>query len=303
MANLKELKNQIDSVRSTRKITQAMKMVAASKLRRAQESAESARPYSEKISKIMSSLAISMKDSDVALDLLLGNKDTSVHIIIAVTSDRGLCGGFNSSIVKAVKNKVKDLKEKNLDFKIICLGKKGADILMGIFGDNVISSENINDKNSYTLSEDISALLVKKLDNKEFWTCSVIYNQFKSAISQIVTEQSLIPCTIDSEEDENSQDGEINFEFEPDEKGILSELLPKNLSIQIYKAILESGAGEQGARMAAMDNATRKAGEKIDGMKKYAAASLFGQEPESTEEPAAELETEVDQEPEEEEDA
>ena len=264
MANLKELKNQIDSVRSTRKITQAMKMVAASKLRRAQESAESARPYSEKISKIMSSLAISMKDSDVALDLLLGNKDTSVHIIIAVTSDRGLCGGFNSSIVKAVKNKVKDLKEKNLDFKIICLGKKGADILMGLFGDNVISSENINDKNSYTLSEDISALLVKKLDNKEFGTCSVIYNQFKSAISQIVTEQSLIPCTIDSEEDKNSQDGEINFEFEPDEKGILSELLPKNLSIQIYKAILESGAGEQGARMAAMDTATRNAGEMID---------------------------------------
>ena len=264
MANLKELKNQIDSVRSTRKITQAMKMVAASKLRRAQESAESARPYSEKISKIMSSLAISMKDSDVALDLLLGNKDTSVHIIIAVTSDRGLCGGFNSSIVKAVKNKVKDLKEKNLDFKIICLGKKGADILMGLFGDNVISSENINDKNSYTLAEDISALLVKQLDNKEFGTCSVIYNQFKSAISQIVTEQSLIPCTIESGEDENSQDGEINFEFEPDEKGILSELLPKNLSIQIYKAILESGAGEQGARMAAMDNATRNAGEMID---------------------------------------
>ena len=264
MANLKELKNQIDSVRSTRKITQAMKMVAASKLRRAQESAESARPYSEKISKIMSSLAISMKDSDVALDLLLGNKDNSVHIIIAVTSDRGLCGGFNSSIVKAVKNKVKDIKEKNLDFKIICLGKKGADILTGLFGDNVISSENINDKNSYTLSEDISALLVKKLDNKEFGTCSVIYNQFKSAISQIVTEQSLIPCTIDSEEDKNSQDGEINFEFEPDEKGILSELLPKNLSIQIYKAILESGAGEQGARMAAMDNATRNAGEMID---------------------------------------
>ena len=264
MANLKELKNQIDSVRSTRKITQAMKMVAASKLRRAQESAESARPYSEKISKIMLSLALSMKDSDVALDLLLGNKDTSLHIIIAVTSDRGLCGGFNSSIVKAVKNKVKDLKEKNLDFKIICLGKKGADILTGLFGDNVISSENINDKNSYSLAEDISALLVKKLDNKEFGTCSVIYNQFKSAISQIVTEQSLIPCTIESEEDKNSQDREINFEFEPDEKGILSELLPKNLSIQIYKAILESGAGEQGARMAAMDNATRNAGEMID---------------------------------------
>lgn len=264
MANLKELKNQIDSVRSTRKITQAMKMVAASKLRRAQESAESARPYSEKIAKIMSSLAAGMKDSEVSLDLLLGNKDNTTHIIIAVTSDRGLCGGFNSSIVKAVKNKVKELHDKNLDYKIICIGKKGADILKGAYGNNVISTENINDKNSYTLAEDISNLLVKKLDEKEYGSCSVIFNQFKSAISQIVTEQSLIPCSMESDDDDNDQENLINFEFEPDEKEILSELLPKNLAIQIYKAILESGAGEQGARMAAMDNATRNAGEMID---------------------------------------
>lgn len=264
MANLKELKNQIDSVRSTRKITQAMKMVAASKLRRAQESAESARPYSEKIAKIMSSLAAGMKDSEVSLDLLLGNKDNTTHIIIAVTSDRGLCGGFNSSIVKAVKNKVKELQDKNLDYKIICIGKKGADILKGAYGNTVISAENINDKNSYTLAEDISNLLVKKLDEKEYGSCSVIFNQFKSAISQIVTEQSLIPCSMESDDDDNDQENLINFEFEPDEKEILSELLPKNLAIQIYKAILESGAGEQGARMAAMDNATRNAGEMID---------------------------------------
>ena len=264
MANLKELKNQIDSVRSTRKITQAMKMVAASKLRRAQESAESARPYSEKIAKIMSSLAAGMKDSEVSLDLMLGNKYNKTHIIIAVTSDRGLCGGFNSSIVKAVKNKVKELQDKNLDYKIICIGKKGADILKGAYGNNVISAENINDKNSYTLAEDISNLLVKKLDEKEYGSCSVIFNQFKSAISQIVTEQSLIPCSMESDDDDNNQENLINFEFEPDEKEILSELLPKNLAIQIYKAILESGAGEQGARMAAMDNATRNAGEMID---------------------------------------
>ena len=264
MANLKELKNQIDSVRSTRKITQAMKMVAASKLRRAQDNAESARPYSEKISNIMASLASGMKDSDISLDLLLGNKDNATHIIIAVTSDRGLCGGFNSSIVKAVKNKVKELKDMNVDFKIICIGKKGADVLKGSFGENVITAENINDKNSYDLAEDVSNELVKKLDNKEFGTCSVIYNQFKSVISQIVTEQSLIPCSIDSDEDKNDHENAINFEFEPDEKEILSDLLPKNLAIQIYKAILESGAGEQGARMAAMDNATRNAGEMID---------------------------------------
>ena len=264
MANLKELKNQIDSVRSTRKITQAMKMVAASKLRRAQDNAESARPYSEKIANIMASLASGMKDNDISLDLLLGNKDNATHIIIAVTSDRGLCGGFNSSIVKAVKNKVKELTDMNTDFKIICIGKKGADVLKGSFGENVITAENINDKSSYDLAEDVSNELVKKLDNKEFGTCSVIYNQFKSVISQIVTEQSLIPCSIDSDEDKNDHENAINFEFEPDEKEILSDLLPKNLAIQIYKAILESGAGEQGARMAAMDNATRNAGEMID---------------------------------------
>jgi F-type H+-transporting ATPase subunit gamma len=264
MANLKELKNKIDSVKSTRKITEAMKMVAASKLRRAQESAESARPYSVKIAKIMSSLALGMKDSDISLDLLLGNKDDSTHIIIAVTSDRGLCGGFNSSIVKAVKNKVQELKALNSDYKIICIGKKGADVLKGFFGDNVIKVETINDKNSYTLAEDIANELVKQLDDKQFGTCSVIFNQFQSVISQIVTEQSLIPCSIDSKNDENDQDNKINFEFEPDEKEILSELLPKNLAIQIYKSILESGAGEQGARMAAMDNATRNAGEMID---------------------------------------
>jgi F-type H+-transporting ATPase subunit gamma len=268
MSNLKALKNKIDSVSSTKKITLAMKMVAASKLRRAQESAESARPYSDKIAKIMSSLASSLKDSEVSLDLLLGNKKSSIHLIIAVTSDRGLCGGFNSSIVRAVKHKVKELKDANTEFRIICIGKKGSDVLKGVYGESVIISNTINDKNTFTLAEDISIELVKKLDGNEFGTCSVIYNQFKSVISQIVREQSLIPCKINIEKDENKKDNNIvNFEFEPDEKEILSELLPKNLAIQIYKAILESGAGEQGARMAAMDNATRNAGEMIDKLK------------------------------------
>jgi len=268
MSNLKALKNKIDSVSSTKKITLAMKMVAASKLRRAQESAESARPYSDKIAKIMSSLASSLKDSEVSLDLLLGNKKSSIHLIIAVTSDRGLCGGFNSSIVRAVKHKVKELKDADTEFRIICIGKKGADVLKGVFGDSIIISNTINDKNTFALAEDISSELVKKLEGNEFGTCSVIYNQFKSVISQIVREQSLIPCSINIEENENKEDSNIlNFEFEPDEKEILSELLPKNLAIQIYKAILESGAGEQGARMAAMDNATRNAGEMIDKLK------------------------------------
>ncbi len=267
MPNLKELKNKIDSVRSTRKITQAMKMVAASKLRRAQDTAEAARPYSEKMAKIMSSLSNSMEDSESSPDLLLGKKDNKTHLILAVTSDRGLCGGFNSSIVKAVKNKVLELEKDNIKFKIICIGRKGFDVLKGLYEENVIMNSNISVKNGYELSEQIGKEVILRFEKDEYGSCSIIYNKFKSAISQIVSEQSIIPCLIsDESEDDKENDNSlgINFEFEPDESEILADLLPKNISVQIYKAILESGAGEQGARMAAMDNATRNAGEMID---------------------------------------
>ena len=267
MPNLKELKNKIDSVRSTRKITQAMKMVAASKLRRAQDTAEAARPYSEKMAKIMSSLSNSMADSENSPELLLGKKDNTTHLLLAVTSDRGLCGGFNSSIVKAVKNKVLELEKMNINFKIICIGRKGFDVLKGLYAENIIMNTNISVKNGYELSEKVANEVISRFEKDEYGSCSIIYNKFKSAISQIVTEQSIIPCTIsdeNSEEEENNEDLAANFEFEPDEAEILSDLLPKNISVQIYKTILESGAGEQGARMAAMDNATRNAGEMID---------------------------------------
>ena len=267
MPNLKELKNKIDSVRSTRKITQAMKMVAASKLRRAQDTAEAARPYSEKMAKIMSSLSNSMEDSESSPDLLLGKKDNKTHLILAVTSDRGLCGGFNSSIVKAVKNKVLELEKDNIKFKIICIGRKGFDVLKSLYEENVIMNSNISVKNGYELSEQIGKEVILRFEKDEYGSCSIIYNKFKSAISQIVSEQSIIPCLIsDEREDDKENDNSlgINFEFEPDESEILADLLPKNISVQIYKAILESGAGEQGARMAAMDNATRNAGEMID---------------------------------------
>ncbi len=264
MPNLKELKNKIDSVRSTRKITQAMKMVAASKLKRAQDSAEAARPYSEKMAKIMSSLSKAMSDSENSPELLVGKKDNKTHLIIAVTSDRGLCGGFNSSIVKAVKNKVLDLEKNSFGFKIICIGKKGFDVLKGFYGDQVIMNSNINVKNGYDLSEEIGKEIITRFEQNEYGNCSIIYNKFKSAISQIVTEQHIIPCVISDEKVEDEKNIDINFEFEPDEAEILSYLLPKNISVQIYKAVLESGAGEQGARMAAMDNATRNAGEMID---------------------------------------
>ena len=264
MSNLKELKNKIDSVRSTRKITQAMKMVAASKLKRCQEVAESARPYSYRMEKIVSSVAQSMSDNDMSPELLVGKKDNKNHLIIAVTSDRGLCGGFNSSIVKAVNNKINELKKESKNYKIVCIGKKGSDVLKGIYTENVILNTNINIKNGYDLAEEIGEEVINKFNSNEYGTCSIIFNKFKSVISQIVTEQSMIPCEISPEEKDDDIEKDFNFEFEPDENTILSDLLPKNISVQIYKAICESGAGEQGARMAAMDNATRNAGEMID---------------------------------------
>ena len=264
MANLKDLRNRIDSVKSTRKITQAMKMVAASKLRRAQEVAESARPYSEKLSNIMSSLNLSLKDSEISPAMLKGNLDNKIKLILVVTSDRGLCGAFNSSIVRKVKNQIVELESENISTKLICIGKKGAEILKNIYGEKVISTFEVTGKenNLFNLADKIGSEIIQRFENDEFGSCSIIYNRFQSAISQIVTEQSIIPCEI--HEVEESEDENVFFEFEPEEHILLDELLPKNISIQMYKSILESNAGEQGARMAAMDNATRNAGEMID---------------------------------------
>ena len=264
MANLKDLRNRIDSVKSTRKITQAMKMVAASKLRRAQEVAESARPYSEKLSNIMSSLNLSLKDSEISPAMLKGNLDNKIKLILVVTSDRGLCGAFNSSIVRKVKNQIVELESENISTKLICIGKKGAEILKNIYGEKVISTFEITGKenNLFNLADKIGSEIIQRFENDEFGSCSIIYNRFQSAISQIVTEQSIIPCEI--HEVKESEDENVFFEFEPEEHILLDELLPKNISIQMYKSILESNAGEQGARMAAMDNATRNAGEMID---------------------------------------
>ena len=264
MASLKDLRNRIDSVKSTRKITQAMKMVAASKLRRAQEVAESARPYSEKLSNIMSSLNLSLKDSEISPAMLKGNLDNKIKLILVVTSDRGLCGAFNSSIIRKVKNQVVELESENISTKLICVGRKGTEILKNIYGDKVISTFEVtgNQNNLFNLADKIGSEIIKRFENDEFGSCSIIYNRFQSAISQIVTEQSIIPCEIHEVED--SEDENVFFEFEPEEHILLNELLPKNISIQMYKSILESNAGEQGARMAAMDNATRNAGEMID---------------------------------------
>ena len=264
MANLKDLRNRIDSVRSTRKITQAMKMVAASKLRRAQDKAEAARPYSEKLSKILSSLAIFIEDSELSHLMITGNGNNKTKLLVVVTSDRGLCGAFNSSIVRKVKNKITELEASKIPVKLICIGRKGSEVLRNSYSEKVISSYEISvtDKSSYSLAETVGSEIMRRFELGEFGSCSIYYNKFKSVISQVVTEQSIIPY--ESENIEEPKEENIFFEFEPDEQSILSELLPKNISIQIYKSILESGAGEQGARMAAMDNATRNAGEMID---------------------------------------
>ena len=264
MANLKDLRNRIDSVSSTKKITQAMKMVAASKLRRAQDIAEAARPYAEKLSKIMSSLAFSLKDSDLSPLMLKGNNNNKTKLLIVVTSDRGLCGAFNSSIVRNVKNKISELETNNIPVKLLCIGRKGSEVLKNNFQGKIINTYEISasGKTLFNLAETVSSEIIKRFELDEFGSCLIYYNRFKSVISQIATEQSIIPYEVENLEE--SKEENVFFEFEPEEQAILSDLLPKNISTQLYKSILESGAGEQGARMAAMDNATRNAGEMID---------------------------------------
>lgn len=267
MPSLKDLRTRIDSVKSTRKITQAMKMVAASKLRKAQEAAERGRLYSDNMHELVTDLAVTNNSNH---PLLSDNKDSNKFLLVAITADRGLCGAFNSSIVKAVKNKLIELEKKGNKVDIYCIGTKGYESLKVIFPHHDIfkmDNENIGEI-TYNDINKIGIDILKKFYNKDFDTCYLYYSFFKSVISQIVTEQTLIPYTVESKID-NLEDEENIFEYEPDEEVILAELLPKNISVQLYKASLEAKASEQGARMAAMDNATRNAGDMIDNLTLY----------------------------------
>ena len=263
MASLDDLKKRIASVKSTQKITKAMKMVAAAKLKRAQDSAEKGRPYSEKMNNIILNLSEGISDKENAPKLLSGTGKDQIHLCVVMTSDRGLCGGFNSNIIKKAKSYFSRLSSEGKELNIITVGSKGNDQLKRVFGDKII--ENISFKNSKNANffdaEKVSKIIIEKFQKEEFDICTIFFNQFKNVITQIPQAQQIIPLKTDIDDKEKSED---NYEFEPDEDEILTNLLPKNISTQIFKAMLENSASEQGARMSAMDNATRNAGEMVD---------------------------------------
>ena len=263
MASLDDLKKRIASVKSTQKITKAMKMVAAAKLRRAQESAEKGRPYSEKMNNVILNLSSGISDKENAPKLLSGTGNDKVHLCVVMTSDRGLCGGFNSNIIKKAKSYFSKILSEGKELKIITVGSKGNDQLKRMYGDKII--ENISFKESknanYFDADKVGKLVIDKFESSEFDICTIFYNQFKNVITQIPKAQQIIPLNSEDSEENSSEE---SYEFEPDEDEILNNLLPKNISTQIFKAMLENSASEQGSRMSAMDNATRNAGEMVD---------------------------------------
>jgi F-type H+-transporting ATPase subunit gamma len=258
MPSLKDLKNRIGSVKSTQKITSAMKMVAAAKLRRAQDQAIASRPYTSLMDNIVSK--ISSKATGSGIDLLTGKEDNKTQLLVVFSADRGLCGGFNGSITRTVRKEVKDLNKNGIKVKLLMVGKKSADALNRDFGDLYIDRiEGKSGKPNFTDAEILAKKIITLFENDEFGVCRVIYNKFISAIAQEITYKSLIPAEIKQNDLDNSV-----FEFEPSEEEILTDLLPRNLATQLFSSQIESTASELAARMTAMDNATRNAGEMID---------------------------------------
>ena len=270
MPSLKDIKTQINSVGSTKKITSAMKMVAASKLRRSQEKAEAARPYSSRLEEMLSSLASSAASGEGIIKLLTGTGNDQNYIVVPVSADRGLCGGFNSSINRETFKLVKSLEGNGKKVQLMPVGKKSRDFFNRVMKDQIIESfVDLNvSSTGYESALNISNKLQELYFEGKFDKCILVFNKFKSAISQEVTQQQLIPLDVSNSEKEEDNENSSNafYDYEPDEETILKDLLPKNVSIQIFKVLLESDAGEQGARMAAMDNATRNAGEMIDSL-------------------------------------
>jgi F-type H+-transporting ATPase subunit gamma len=264
MPSLDDLKKRIKSVKSTQKITKAMKMVAAAKLRKAQENAEKGRPYSKKIQNIILNLTKSISDPENAPKLLIGTGEDKTILCVVLTADRGLCGGFNSNICKLAKINFKRILSEGKNLKILTVGSKGLDQIKREFGKYVIKSFSFKEKKqiSFTEAEIIGKEVINLFQKKEFDKCILFYNNFKNVITQIPQAQQIIPA--DSSPAENNEEKLLSYEFEPDEDEILEELLPKNISTQIFKAFLENAASEQGSRMTAMDNATRNAGELVD---------------------------------------
>lgn len=264
MPNLKDLKNRIASVKNTRKITKAMQMVAAAKLRRAQDAAEASRPYTERFNAVLGGLAASVGSSDGAPKLLSGTGSDQVQLLVVMTAERGLCGGFNSSIAKLARAKAEELIAQGKTVKILTVGKKGREQLKRDLGEYFIGHVDLSEvKNvGYVNAQDVARDLLIRFDAGEFDVATIFYNRFQSVISQVPTAQQIIPASFEDQE-EDAGEGNL-YDYEPDEEAILADLLPRGVATQIFAALLENGASEQGARMSAMDNATRNAGEMID---------------------------------------
>ena len=264
MPSLDDLKKRIKSVKSTQKITKAMKMVAAAKLRKAQENAEKGRPYSQKMQNIILNLTKSIKDPSNAPKLLVGTGKDEDYLCVVLTADRGLCGGFNSNICKLAKSKFKKILSEGKKLKIITVGTKGLDQIKRDYGKHIIKKFSFKDKKqiSFIEAELIGNEIINLFNLKEFDKCILFYNNFKNVITQIPQSQQIIPA--ESETSDLKREENLSYEFEPDEDEILEDLLPKNISTQVFRAFLENAASEQGSRMTAMDNATRNAGDLVD---------------------------------------
>ena len=268
MPSLKDLRNRISSVKSTKKITSAMKMVAAAKLRKAQENALQARPYSEKLYNIVKTLVLSEGQNFNRPSLVLGTEKNTTQLIVVCSADRGLCGGFNGSVVRYTRKKIRKLNSQGKKTKIIFIGKKAFQALKRENSENIIKvfSDVTNKIIDFNLAKEISDLIVSNFDQGTFDSCNLIYTQFNSAINQEVKEKSLIPLVTDDYNSDNKNYSLQDYNFEPDEENILNHVVPQNLSVQLFTALLESVASEQGARMTAMDNATRNANDMIDNL-------------------------------------
>ncbi len=262
MPSLKDLKNRIASVKATQKITKAMKMVAAAKLRRAQEAAEAARPYSQRMSAVLANIA--QAGTDEAPRLMTGTGNDKVHLLVVCTAERGLCGGFNSQIARLARDHTRKLLSEGKTVKIYCVGKKGYDILRRDFASLIVERTELRDvkKIGFENADQIGKKVISLFNKGEFDVCTLFYSEFKSVISQVPTALQLIPAAVPAVE--TAAASEAIYEYEPDAGAILADLIPRNISVQIFRALLENVAGEMGAKMSSMDNATRNAGEMIN---------------------------------------
>ena len=270
MPSLRDYRDKIKSVKSTKKITSAMKMVAASKLRRAQEQAEASQPYASSMAAMLSRVAENVEIGSSSSPLLVGTGDDQKHLLIVVTADRGLCGGFNANLVKEVRNEISRLTRDGKDVSIVCVGTKGRDLLRSEFRDHIVKVfSGITGKSGvkYADANSVTRYVLEQFESGAFDVCSLVYSAFQSIMLQTPTTQQLIPFKlpeVEEMDDEAMASASLAYDFEPTEKEILDALLPKNLGVQIFRGLLDSAAGEQAARMTAMDNATRNASDMID---------------------------------------